>query len=328
MRTEEITEMFDAPPPRSRFRRYIVAFLALVSVAGIVAIAIVARSAPDALAEVRVRDDTVGVRHGSGDYIAASEGENLGAGDVVRTDGTGQAQIDLFDGSLMRLDGETEVAVRELVDRPEGHAVAFELSGGRVWNRVAELTSEGDRFEVRMGNAVARVRGTTFMVDCRTKSTCYVVGVSGSTVVESSGGEQRTVADGGCVVASESALSVCDEKKLGLIDGWVKENLADDEQLALERAAATPQAPEVTTAPSSTRAPDPVSRPIPTATPTPTAKPTPTPTPKETAEPTTRPKRTPKITPAPSPCESGQPDGDCFPDPTPSTGPPTPTPTP
>jgi cell division septation protein DedD len=321
MRTQEISELFDAPAPRSPYRRWVIAFLALATLIGIIAVAVVARNASPALAQLRVRQDTVGVRHGTEDYVAASEGEDLGTGDAVRSDASGQAQIDLFDGSLSRLDAQTEVNVNELIDRPEGHRILLELVGGRLWNRVADQTSNADLFEVKTPNAVTRVRGTTFMIDCRTQPTCYVVGVSSAVVVESDNGQKQTVEVGDCVLASDAGLAKCDEKKLGLIDEWAKENFADDQQLALDKVAVTPRAPEVSPSPPASLVPNTVPRPRPTA--APTAAPTPKPTPKPTAKPTPKPTPTPSSTPEPTPgpsCEDVGVEGGnvCEPTPTPN----------
>jgi hypothetical protein len=319
MRTQEIDELFDAPAPRGQYRRMIAGLLALASVAGIVAIAIIARTSGGSLAELRVRRDIVGVKREADEFLKAAEGEDLRVSDVVRSNETGEAQVDFFDGSLVRLDVQTEITVRELSDARGARRISLELTGGRTWNRVADLVNDADRYEMRMPGAVASVRGTTFMVDCRNLPTCYVVGVSGVTVVDSTNGDSSELQEDDCVQIAEGAIEKCDAKALGLIDGWAKENLADDQQLALETTAVTPRAPEVTTAPPTTFRPQPLptrqqQQPQPTPQPTvaPTAKPTPKPTPPpptDSPEPTRRPRRTPDAS-----CEPGGPDSDCFPD--------------
>src|SRR5687768_17204013 len=104
MRTAEVEQLFDAPVARWSPRRFLVAALALVVISGLVAVAIVSRSSPDALAELRVREGSVSLLRGTLPVSRATEGEDLKSGDLVRTNEQGQAQVDFFDGSLVRMD--------------------------------------------------------------------------------------------------------------------------------------------------------------------------------------------------------------------------------
>src|SRR5689334_22757399 len=99
-------------------------------------------------------------------------------------------------------------------------------------------------------SATVDVHGTTFMTDCRTQQVCYVVGFEGTTEVTSVTGVTRAARAGDCIRTSSSGISPCDEKALGLIDTWVRENLADDQELALRKGPSTPRTPKPTTAPT------------------------------------------------------------------------------
>jgi hypothetical protein len=320
MTTDELTIDSDARA-FSGGRRYVLAAFALACVVVIVIVAIVARNSSDAPAQLRIRQDAMQVKHGSSDFSAALEGDDLGTGDEVRSDPSGQAQIEFFDGSVVRMDGDTHLVLRNVVDRTEGREILLGMEAGRTWNRVAELTSTQDRYELRLPNATVNVRGTTFLADCRTQQVCYVVGFDGTSEVTSSTGVKRSVNDGDCIRATDTGIAQCDEKKLGLIDSWVKENLADDQQLALKRGPSTPRvvlspSPSATSRgtggttpvrPRRTAAPAP--RPTPAATKAPTPKPTPEDTPIVT--PTKRPRRSPKPSPGettgPSACPTDDP---------------------
>ena len=157
------------------------------------------------------------------------------------------------------------MVLRDVVDRTEGRQILLGMGAGRTWNRVAELTSTQDRYELRMPNATVNVRGTTFLADCRTQQVCYVVGFDGTSEVTSSTGVKRSVKDGDCIRATDTGIEQCDEKKLGLIDSWVKENLADDQQLALKRGPSTPRA-SLSPSPSATSPGTGGTTPVPTAT--------------------------------------------------------------
>jgi hypothetical protein len=286
-------------------RRIVIGLVALASIAGIVAVAVVARNEPDPLAELRVRAAQVEVSSEGVGPRLADEGTDLAAGDIVRTDQDGEAQVDLFDGSLVRLDTGTELVLSKLVQEPDRN-IAIEVSRGRTWNRVAELVSGADRFTVSLGEATVSVRGTTFITDCRRAPECYVVGIDGTSEV-ASGGQETNVETGDCIlIRRDEAIEDCDEKRLGLIDDWVKENLAEDQQLDLD--AINVASPSATPTPSGTPrrfVPGPAPRPAaPAATAAPVA--TTDSTPKPTADPTLVPPTTkPKPTKEPGPvnCE-------------------------
>ena len=317
MTTDELTTEIDARPFRQG-RRYVLAAFALACVVVIVIVAVVARNSSDAPAQLRIRQDAIATKHGSSDFSAALEGEDLGSGDEVRSDPSGQAQIEFFDGSIVRLDGDTHVTLRAIEDRTEGRQILLGMGAGRTWNRVAELTSTQDRYELRLPNATVNVQGTTFLADCRSQQECYVVGFDGTSEITSVTGVKRAVRDGDCVKTSDAGITQCDEKALGLVDTWVKENLADDQQLALRRGPSTPRAslspsPAATrgTTGSVTRRPvAPVSTPAPT--PRATKAPTPKPTPEDTPipSPTKKPRRSPNPSAEPTaePTECPNPD--------------------
>jgi ferric-dicitrate binding protein FerR (iron transport regulator) len=313
MTTDELTTEIEARPFRQG-RRYVFAAFALACVVVIVIVAVVARNSSDAPAQLRIRQDAIATRHGSSDFTAALEGEDLGSGDEVRSDPSGQAQVEFFDGSIVRLDGDTHVTLRTVEDRTEGRQILLAMETGRTWNRVAELTSRQDRYELRLPSATVNVRGTTFLADCRSQQECYVVGFDGTSEVTSITGVKRSVRDGDCIKTSDAGIAQCDEKTLGLVDNWVKENLADDQQLALRRGPSTPRA-SLSPSPTATTRGDGVTNPRPVAaivTPSPTPRATKAPTPKPTPEdtpipsPTKRPRRSPKPsaepTTEPTPC--------------------------
>src|SRR5919106_6453318 len=111
MTTDELTTEIDARPFRNG-RRYVLAAFALACVVVIVIVAVVARNSSEAPAQLRIRQDAIATKHGSSDFTAALEGEDLGSGDEVRSDPSGQAQVEFFDGSIVRLDGDTHVTLR------------------------------------------------------------------------------------------------------------------------------------------------------------------------------------------------------------------------
>lgn len=294
MRTREVEELFVEPPPRVSLRRFMLALLAIGAVGGIVAIGVVARSRADAAAQVRITQAGVTVIQGTMAELKATEGQGIGVGDVVRTDATGRARIDLFDGSIVRLDGNTEVTLRTLDTTPDTGEIALGLLRGRTWNRVAERSST-KLYSVDVGEAVVTSVATTFMTDCTQAPTCYVLGVEGKAVVGSGAGDAEVGADDCVEISPDGSLSRCDPAEL--VDGWVRENLAEDEQLTF--APRPTPTPSPTLVPTRRPAPRPATPGV--ATPAPTDPPDPTAAQTEEPPETTGPKRTKKPTPEPTP---------------------------
>src|SRR5207245_421306 len=77
-----------------RGRRRVLVLLAVLSaVLVVVIVGVVTRTKAPALAQLRVRHQTVEVGHGAGRFSSAKEGRDLIAGDVVRTSSRGQAVV-------------------------------------------------------------------------------------------------------------------------------------------------------------------------------------------------------------------------------------------
>ena len=287
---EETRQMAAVPAYSGRGRRILLAVFLVGVVGALVAAAVFSTGDRDPGAQLRVREEAVEVQHSNSDFTKASEGEDIETGAVVRTDSTGRAQMDFFDGSLVRLDVFSEVAVRRLSDAQGERLISLGVNAGRVWNRVASSTSQGGRYEVHFQNAVASVEGTTFVVDCSRDLHCYVLGIDDTTNVKTESDEQD-VGPGQCVDLVGDQLEGCDANALGLIDEWIRQNRAEDQQL---QVAQTPTAtPSPTPTASPTRRPRSFVRP-PARTLPPTAAPTPAPTPKKTP-------KTPPPTPTPTP---------------------------
>jgi ferric-dicitrate binding protein FerR (iron transport regulator) len=87
---------------------------------------------------------------------AAREGEALADGDTLITTPGSRATVEFAAGSILRLDGDTEAAVREI----EGSA-GVELVHGRSYHRVVG----GEPYTVISGEVSAAARGTAFAFD-------------------------------------------------------------------------------------------------------------------------------------------------------------------
>ncbi len=217
----------------------------------LVVVGAIASRAKPTLAQLRVRAADVDIVHAGKGSVRASDGADVELGDVIKTSDTGQAVVGFVDGSVTRLDSNTRISIRQLQSTRSGDQIAIALASGRVWDHVRDATSPKDSFQVRLSNVVMSSSGSTFLTDCRTSDACYVVDFDGTTHVAAKNGDELDLDVGNCAqIAPDGSLDSCDATKLGLIDSWVRSNLAEDQELAT---------PEVTSAPSPTPSPSAVS---------------------------------------------------------------------
>lgn len=136
-----------------------------------------------AAATVTPLDQGVSVKKGTADFVPISEPTEVAPGDVVRTDETGFAEVDYADGSITRLDVDTEFEVISITDNAGVATTRAKLNGGRVWSRVHKLGQEGE-FSIDSAVGVATVRGTAFVVDCRGDDECDYTVLEGKVDVD------------------------------------------------------------------------------------------------------------------------------------------------
>jgi hypothetical protein len=108
----------------------------------------------------------VTVRHGSGDFAPAADGEVLSEGDAIRTGPDGRAILTYFEGSTVTIEPATELAIDSANSTADGGTVVLMTqSVGRTWHVVTKLITSGSKYEVRTPASTASVRGTEFQVD-------------------------------------------------------------------------------------------------------------------------------------------------------------------
>ena len=137
------------------------------------------RSAPSgsAFATLEVDAPTVEVKPaGKSSFVAASDGRELKAGDTVRTSPSGLAQITYADGSLTRLDVDTEYKLVKLSAAKGTRKTKGLQSAGQTWHRVQKLTGS-ESYKVEGANTTAAVLGTAFVVKCVAKNQCTFTAV-------------------------------------------------------------------------------------------------------------------------------------------------------
>ena len=131
------------------------AILALACGAGLSAVLGSERDGVVSRAAVIAVDGPVLLRHGDAEFVAALEGEVVGAGDIVRTGTGASAEITYSDGSSVRLEADAEIVIVGLHPSDGGAAQTLR----RAWQAVTRLLSEGSRYETRGPSSTASVRG-------------------------------------------------------------------------------------------------------------------------------------------------------------------------
>jgi hypothetical protein len=131
-------------------------------------------------AQLVVDSGTVQVKHINGVWISAENGMVLYQNDAIKTGDNTSASIILFESSIIRLDSNTEVTLKEVLHQVEGTKVMIQQDEGRTWNTISKISGI-DNYEVQTPVAVASVRGTSFSVQVFTNGKT-IVGVGTGTV--------------------------------------------------------------------------------------------------------------------------------------------------
>ncbi|NIA02297.1 MAG: hypothetical protein GWP15_02855 [Nitrospirae bacterium] len=102
---------------------------------------------------------------GTDDYFDLTSDALVMQGDELITSANSKVIIEFFDGTLVRLDGSTDVILEEIGDGDEPH-INMMLVDGKLWfNKVYKNTS-GTSIEVQMSNVVVKsIEGGIFTIE-------------------------------------------------------------------------------------------------------------------------------------------------------------------
>jgi len=219
--------------------------------------------------------------------------------DHLKTADQSRVAIVLKDGSVIRIEANSEVAVDTLsYNGTTLNNAVFTVLSGRLWSHVSPLQTNAS-FQVETPTTVATVRGTSFNVDyLNNQSTVYVYRHQVLAALKNAPSVTQQIDQGYFLVLNNDTakddLSKGEEPvKPSYIDDWIRFNQAEDDKLD---GKATEQA-NVPTPSFTTLAAVPTNTPKPVITP----KPTPSPTAKSTPKPTSKPTTSPSPTPTPTP---------------------------
>jgi hypothetical protein len=118
-------------------------------------------SASEEKAQIISISGNVQIKH-DGTWEIAKNGTYLFFSDSVKTGDKSSATIILFKSSIVRLDSNTEITIKEIIEGEET-SITIEQEAGRTWNTVSKISGI-DNYEVQTPTTVASVRGTSFDV--------------------------------------------------------------------------------------------------------------------------------------------------------------------
>ncbi len=190
-------------------------------------------SSDEAKAQLIVESGNVQVKSGGGLWASAQNGTLLYQSDSVKTGSNTSASIVLFKTSIIRLDSNTEVTIRE-IQQAEETSVEIEQNSGRTWNTIKKISGIDD-YEVQTPTTIASVRGTSFDV--------YILANGNITISVGNGTVNITSYKDGQIIhsieVSEYLSLTVDPGNLDKIpnpipyeeDAWILENQQKDDEL-------------------------------------------------------------------------------------------------
>ncbi len=165
-------------PARGRGGRRLLIVLVLVIVlvgGGIFWLNTAAQAAVNVSGTLTVYQPIASIAKGGGNFNTAATGAQVQAGDSVKTDTKGRASLQLPDGTLTRMAGDTEIRLDAAHFTKSGTLKDAQITQkiGRTLTSVQHLVS-GATFKVAGQSAVASVRGTKFEVYIKADGTMTV----------------------------------------------------------------------------------------------------------------------------------------------------------
>ncbi|MFA5062418.1 MAG: FecR family protein [Patescibacteria group bacterium] len=145
-------------------------------------------------------------------------GEEVNQGDKIKTDENGVANIYFPDGSVARLDTNTEITIdaASYDQSDKSLVVKIFVSIGKVWSKIVGLATPNSSWQVESSNAVATVRGTAFGVQVIDGST-EVIGSENNVSVQIKDAKNNILADT-AVVGPDKYLKIDNNFVTGVIE--------------------------------------------------------------------------------------------------------------
>jgi hypothetical protein len=131
------------------------------------------------------------LKTGTQDWSIGDENMILQTGDKIKTDPGARATITFFDGSIIDLNGDTEITLDKLSGKTASSAKIIQITQeiGETTSRVVKLVDPASRYEINTLSAVAAVRGSTMVVQVTPDNMTQVYNIEGSISITAQGQE-------------------------------------------------------------------------------------------------------------------------------------------
>jgi hypothetical protein len=142
-----------------------------------------AKAANDPLTVLSVAGGKVQVQKGgSGSWSDGKEGMTLSKGDRIKTDSGNTASITFFDGSVIELNGGTEISLDELTAKSASTNKKIEIGQkiGETTSKIVKLVDPAAKYEINTTSGVAAVRGSQMLVQVVNDGTTSVYNLEGA----------------------------------------------------------------------------------------------------------------------------------------------------
>lgn len=138
-----------------------------------------------ATAEVTKIEGAAKAKMGDGKWKPIDVGAKLSSKHAVKTMKKSKVEIQLPDGSILRIAPLSRVRMKSLLHagKKGKKEASFKIEAGKIWANVSKAIGGEKKFEVETDNAVAGVRGTIFRVDQKKDSSAVVKVYAGSVAV-------------------------------------------------------------------------------------------------------------------------------------------------
>ena len=120
-------------------------------------------------------------------FKSLSLGYQLPAGVLVKTEKDSRMELELPDGSFIRLAAGSQIKVDFLEHDPktDDRNFRFRMGLGKLWAKARDVARKGSSFEVETANAVTGVRGTVFRINVDPNQATIVKVYQGSILLRS-----------------------------------------------------------------------------------------------------------------------------------------------
>jgi len=155
-----------------------------------------------------------------GTITSLESGDEITVGSVIKTNATGVVLIHFPDGSFAKLDPNSSITITETsYDKSSGALnVHITLGAGTLWSKVLDLVGVSSSWKVETSNAVATVRGTSFMTSV-SKGKTRVVGIEHSVAVTPLQPDTRQPLGREVEVTTEAQVTIDDTRIPALASG-------------------------------------------------------------------------------------------------------------